>query len=77
MQVKLVVARMGGVYGGQGDDPPNFEVGDKVSYIPQYFHGAKNDFYCIFNTWMFLQEISARAEVGPTARRPFRAQYIS
>jgi hypothetical protein len=28
-------------------------------HIPQYFRGAKDDFQCIFNAWLFLQEISA------------------
>jgi hypothetical protein len=30
--------------GEQGDDPQSSGLGDKVSYIPQYFHGAKDDF---------------------------------
>jgi hypothetical protein len=30
--------------GTGGTIPPKFGVGDKVSYIPQYFHGAKDDF---------------------------------
>jgi hypothetical protein len=60
-----------------GDDPLQISGWDKVSNIPQYFHIAKDDFEYIFNAWLFLQEISARAKVTPTARRPFRVCNIS
>jgi hypothetical protein len=36
--------------GDRGNDTPTFGVGDKVSYIPQYFHGTK----CNFNAFSVL-----------------------
>jgi hypothetical protein len=57
--------------------PPKFGVGDKVSYIPQYFHSAKDDFLMHLKCLAVSPRISTRAEVRPTTRRPFRVRNIS